>query len=100
MKKNYYIYNGINAYANTFCNTNEKSFIFQQWQETWGTYKWGDNAQINQYYTIETDGAFKDMIRACDMVGLKQMLSYLGKDEIISNQEAQGSYLDNILQED
>ncbi|WP_268902981.1 MULTISPECIES: hypothetical protein [Helicobacter] len=40
------------------------------------------------------------MIRACDMVGLKQMLSYLGKDEIISNQEAQGSYLDNILQED
>ena len=56
--------------------------------------------QINRYYTIETDGAFKDMIRACDMVGLKQMLSYLGKDEIISNQEVQGSYLDNILQED
>ena len=37
-------------------------------------------------------------MQTCDIMGLKQMLNYLGKNEIITLQNAEGSYLDNILQ--
>lgn len=40
------------------------------------------------------------MLRSCDMVGLEQMLHTLRKDEIMSFQRAEGSYLDIVLQED
>ena len=80
----------MNAYA--ACNTNGKSTLFEEWKEQWGEYKWGEDAQINQYSVVETNGAFKDMIRACDMVGLQQMLDSLRKEQILSNQESQGSF--------
>lgn len=82
------------------CNTSEKSSILQSWQEDWGNYEWGEEPQVNQYYIVETNGAFKDMLRSCDMVGLEQMLHTLRKDEIISFQRAEGSYLDIVLHED
>lgn len=86
--------------ANEPCNTNNKSPTLQKWQEYWGNYEWGENPQVNQYYSVETNGALRDMIRICDMAGLGQMLHILGKDEIIDLQRAQGSYLDVVLQED
>lgn len=87
------------AYASV-CNTNEKSSILQSWQEDWGNYEWGEDPQVNQYYVVETNGALRDMLRSCDIAGLEQMLHRLGKDEIISFQRAEGSYLDIVLQED
>ncbi|WP_300906555.1 hypothetical protein [Helicobacter typhlonius] len=90
---------GISVYANSLCNINDKSSLFQQWKLDWGEYEWGDNAQINQYYIVETNGVVKDMMQTCDIMGLKQMLNYLGKNEIVTLQNAEGSYLDNILQE-
>lgn len=82
------------------CNTSEKSSILQKWQEDWGNYEWGEDPQANQYYVVETNGAFKDMLRACDVVGSEQILHILGKNKIISLQMAEGSYLDIVLQED
>lgn len=90
----------INAYANTFCNTNDKSSVLYKWETDWGSYEWGNDPQVNQYYTIETNGAFIDMIRTCNMVGLKQMFRILGKDRVMQQQRAEESYLDIILQED
>ncbi len=87
------------ANANELCNTTNKSPTLQIWQEHWGDYEWGE-PQINKYYVVETNGAFQDMIRICDMAGLGQMLHILGKDEIIGLQRSQGSYLDVVLQED
>lgn len=77
-----------------------QSSLYKEWQEQWGDYQWGEEPQVNQYYIVETNGAFKDMLRSCDMVGLEQMLHTLRKDEIISFQRAEGSYLDIVLQED
>lgn len=82
------------------CNTNEKSSMLQKWQEDWGNYVWGENPQVNQYYVVQTNGAFKNMLRACDMVGLEKMLYILGKEKLTQQQEAEGSYLDIVLQED
>ena len=82
------------------CNTSEKSSILQKWQEDWGNYVWGEDPQANQYYVVETNGAFKDMLRTCDMVGLEKMLYILGKEKLTQQQEAEGSYLDIVLQED
>lgn len=82
------------------CNTSEKSSILQKWQEGWGNYVWGEDPQANQYYVVETNGAFKDMLRTCDMVGLEKMLYILGKEKLTQQQEAEGSYLDIVLQED
>lgn len=87
------------SYASV-CNTSEKSSILQKWQEDWGNYEWGEDPQANQYYVVETNGAFKDMLRACDVVGSEQILHILGKNKIISLQMAEGSYLDIVLQED
>ncbi|GAB0173087.1 hypothetical protein NHP164001_11030 [Helicobacter trogontum] len=87
------------VYGNV-CNTSEKSSILQSWQEDWGNYVWGEDPQANQYYVVETNGAFKDMLRACDVVGSEQILHILGKNKIISLQMAEGSYLDIVLQED
>lgn len=87
------------VYGNV-CNTSEKSSILQSWQEDWGNYVWGEDPQANQYYVVETNGAFKDMLRACDVVGSEQILHILGKNKIISFQRAEGSYLDIVLQED
>lgn len=82
------------------CNTSEKSSILQKWQEDWGNYEWGEEPQVNQYYIVETNGAFKDMLRACDVVGLEKMLYIPGKEKLTQQQEAEGSYLDIVLQED
>ncbi|WP_394950838.1 hypothetical protein [uncultured Helicobacter sp.] len=82
------------------CNTSEKSSILQKWQEDWGNYVWGEDPQANQYYVVETNGAFKDMLRTCDMVGLEKMLYILGKEKLTQQQEAEGSYLDIVLRED
>lgn len=87
------------VYGNV-CNTSEKSSILQKWQEDWGNYVWGEEPQVNQYYIVETNRAFKDMLRACDVVGSEQILHILGKNKIISLQMAEGSYLDIVLQED
>lgn len=61
------------------CNTKEKSSMLQKWQEDWGNYEWGEDPQVNQYYVVETNGAFTDMLRSCDIVGFEQMLYILEK---------------------
>lgn len=89
----------VSVYASV-CDTSEKSSTLQKWQENWGNYEWGEDPQVNQYYVVETNGVFKDMLRACDMVRLEQMLHILGKEKLTQQQEAEGSYLDIVLQED
>lgn len=71
--------------------------ILQKWQEDWGNYVWGEDPQANQYYVVETNGAFKDML-VCDVDS--QNRYHNGKNKIISLQMAEGSYLDIVLQED
>ena len=64
------------------CNTSEKSSILQKWQEDWGNYVWGEDPQANQYYVVETNGAFKDMLRTCDMVGLDRKSTRLNSSHL------------------
>ena len=92
------------CFSKEVCNVNNPSMIYQQWNEQWGKFKQegccNNKPQIIRWYFIDADGVFVDMMRECDIVGMKQLLIKLGKGTLISLQKAESrSYLLLVAQE-